>query len=83
MNNVCLRLFQVALEFGGYIGYATARLGNLLPSSSRIISVEASPRLADTQRAVLDHAGMQRVELVSIVFQGFEFAFSVRQLVHE
>lgn len=48
---------KTAIEFGGYIGYATLRLANLLPSTVKMYSVESTQRYADAQKAVMDHGG--------------------------
>jgi len=60
-----LAKIKVAVEFGGYCGYSAVRLGNVLPASSKIYTVESTQRFADAQAEILDHAGLQdRVEQV-------------------
>ncbi|MFI6169500.1 O-methyltransferase [Nocardia sp. NPDC051052] len=53
------------LELGAYCGYSAVRTGRTMPSSARLVSVEASPDNAEIARAVIEHAGL--ADRISVV----------------
>ncbi|MFD6159745.1 O-methyltransferase [Nocardia sp. NPDC060256] len=46
------------LELGAYCGYSAVRTGRVMPSTARLVTVEASPDNAEIARAVIEHAGL-------------------------
>lgn len=49
---------KVAVEFGGYCGYSTVRLANVLAPETKLYTIEANKRFSDAQGEILEHAGM-------------------------
>ncbi|MRH92594.1 O-methyltransferase [Nocardia sp. SYP-A9097] len=56
---------KLALELGTYCGYSAVRIGRLLPSGARLVSVEFSAANAEVARAIIAHAGL--ADQVSVV----------------
>lgn len=48
---------KTAVEFGGYVGYATVRLAGVLLPTTAIHTIEATERFCDTMKSIYDHAG--------------------------
>lgn len=63
---------KTAVEFGGYVGYATVRLAAVLPPSAAIHSIEATERYCDTMKGIYDHAGFgQRIKIHNVYSTDF------------
>ncbi|WP_330180569.1 class I SAM-dependent methyltransferase [Nocardia sp. NBC_01503] len=49
---------KLLLELGTYCGYSAVRIGRLLDSGARLVSVEFSAANAEVARAIIAHAGL-------------------------
>lgn len=49
---------KIVLEVGAYIGYSAVRIASILPSNSRLISVELSSTHINYARQMVDYAGL-------------------------
>lgn len=50
---------STVLELGTYCGYSSVRITRLLPSATKLITVEVNPDYAHVARQVIQHAGLQ------------------------
>merc|ERR1719174_2279871 len=49
---------KVAMEIGAYCGYTAVRMGRLVPSGGRLISIEIDPLYAAIATKMVEHAGL-------------------------
>lgn len=63
----CLHKPQVAIELGGFVGYAAIHIARGLPPGGRLTCVERDPELVDVARTNLDR--LRLAELVDVVCQ--------------
>merc|ERR1719174_1611401 len=57
---------KVAMEIGAYCGYTAVRMGRLVPSGGRLISIEIDPLYAAIATKMVEHAGLRDKVFVEI-----------------
>jgi catechol O-methyltransferase len=65
---------KLVLEVGTYIGYSSLRMIQQIPKDAKIITIEASDKIAPLARDMIEHAGMtSRIQVVNGFLQDFDF----------